>query len=186
MYGILTERDRKLAIDNSIFESMLYDYLIAQREVRSMVSRMTDTGGSGLVSDGKLDMEKALLKFQEFMYEQYRQEDERFYETNARLIFLAFLKPVLNGRGFSFVEAQTRENRRMDVVITFGAEKYIVELKIWNGKKYEEKGLAQLADYLEIQKLDTGYMVVFNFNSGKKYSNQWVEFNGKRIFEVIM
>ena len=74
----------------------------------------------------------------------------------------------------------------MDVVITFGAERFIVELKIWNGRKYEEKGLAQLAEYLEIQKLDTGYMIVFNFNSDKKYSDQWIEINGKKIFEVTM
>ena len=47
-------------------------------------------------------MEKTLLKFQEFMYEQYRQKDEKFYETNGRLIFLAYLKPIINGRGFSF------------------------------------------------------------------------------------
>ena len=45
MYGILTERNRKLAIDNGIFESMLYDYLIAQREVRAMVSRMESASG---------------------------------------------------------------------------------------------------------------------------------------------
>jgi hypothetical protein len=32
-------------------------------------------------------MEKVLLKFQQFMYEQYREEDEHFYETNGRLKF---------------------------------------------------------------------------------------------------
>jgi hypothetical protein len=81
-----------------------------------------------------LNMEQALFKFQKFMDEQYREEDEKFYGTNGKLIFLAYLKPILNGRGFSFVEAQTRENRRMDVVITFGAEQFVVELKIWYGQ----------------------------------------------------
>ena len=131
-------------------------------------------------------MEKTLLKFQEFMHEQYRQEDERFYETNGRLIFLAYLKPILNGRGFSFVEAQTRENRRMDVVITFGPEKFIVELKIWNGRAYEEKGLEQLAEYLGIQGQHKGYMIVYNFNNNKQYSAQWLKVNGKEVFEVIV
>jgi len=186
MYGILAEKERKLGIDNRIYESLLYDYMLAQQDMRAMVSRFSSTGNSLLIHNGQLDMEKALLKFQEFMYEQYRQEDERFYETNGRLIFLAYLKPILNGHGFSFVEAQTRENRRMDVVITFGAQKFVVELKIWNGRKYEEKGLEQLAEYLDTQKLEEGYMVVFNFNTDKKYSSQWLEVKGRRLFEVIV
>ncbi len=57
----------------------------------------------------------------------------------------------------------------MDVVVTFGNEKFIVELKIWNGEKYEGKGLNQLSEYLDIQGLDTGYMIVFNFNENKEY-----------------
>lgn len=103
-----------------------------------------------------------------------------------RLIFLAYLKPILNGRGFSFVEVQTRSNRRMDVVITFGNEKFIVELKIWNGEKYEDKGLNQLAEYIDFQGLNTGYMIVFNFNKDKKYKAEWIEVNDKRIFEVVL
>ena len=120
------------------------------------------------------------------MYQEYREEEEDFYETNARLIFLAYLKPILNGRGFSFVEAETRNNKRMDVVITFGNEQYIVELKIWNGKKYEDKGLKQLSEYLEIQRLDSGYMIVFNFNKNKEYQAEWKKVDGKDIFEVIV
>lgn len=72
----------------------------------------------------------------------------------------------------------------MDVVITFDRKKYIVELKIWNGKKYEEKGLKQLSEYLEIQGLKTGYMLVFNFNKNKKYKLEWLKIGSKDIFEV--
>lgn len=49
-----------------------------------------------VLDNGKLDMEKLLSKFQEFLYAEYREEDERFYETHGRLIFLAYLKPILN------------------------------------------------------------------------------------------
>ncbi|QTL99769.1 hypothetical protein GM661_18315 [Iocasia frigidifontis] len=70
--------------------------------------------------------------------------------------------------------SETRNKRRMNVVITFGRKKYIVELKLWNGKKYEEKGLKQLSEYLEIQGLETGYMLVFNFNKNKEYKAEWL------------
>lgn len=186
MYGILAEKEDKLIIHNLIFETLIYDYLLAQREMRRIASTFTNVDESQFIENGCLNMEKVLLKFQEFMYQEYRQEDEKFYETNGRLIFLAYLKPILNGRGFSFVEAQTRQNRRMDVIITFGKEKYIVELKLWNGVKYEEKGLFQLADYLDVQKLDKGYMIVFNFNRDKKCSAEWVMVKDKMIFDIVV
>lgn len=186
IYGLVVEKNRKMQVHNKLFEERIYNYMLAQQEMRALAAKFTGVDKRSIIENDKLDMEKTLLKFQEFMYEQYRQEDERFYETNGRLIFLAYLKPILNGRDFSFVEAQTRENRRMDVVITFGAQKFVVELKIWNGRKYEEKGLEQLAEYLEIQKLDAGYMIVYNFNSDKKYTAGWVEIKGRKIFELIV
>ncbi|HEX3047972.1 MAG TPA: AAA-like domain-containing protein [Bacillota bacterium] len=186
MYGILLERNGKLSLHNRIFESLIYDYLLAQEEMRAMAARLTNAEKSQLFNGAVLNMEKVLLKFQEFMNEQYRQEEERFYETNGRLIFLAYLKPVLNGRGFSFVEAQTRENRRMDVVITYGAAKFVVELKIWNGQKHEDKGLRQLTEYLEIQSLQTGYMLIFNFNKNKTPTARWLKVDEKDVFEVIV
>ena len=186
MYGLFSEKNDKLIMHNKIFETRIYNYLLEQKNIREMYKRFVAVDENQFVTDGKLDMEKCLLKFQEVMYEEYRKEDERFYESNGRLIFLAYLKPILNGRGFSFVEAQTRSNRRMDVVITFGNEKFIVELKIWNGKKHEDKGLNQLAEYLDIQGLHTGYMVVFNFNKDKAYKSEWLEVKSKRIFEVMV
>jgi uncharacterized protein YeeX (DUF496 family) len=186
MYGILAEKEGKLIIHNKVFETLLYDYLLAQKELQKLASRFTQIDKTEVMDKENLNMEKILLKFQEFMYEQYREEDERFYETNGRLIFLAYLKPILNGKGFSFVEPQTRQNKRMDIVITYGNEKYIVEIKIWNGEAYRIKGIEQLTQYLEEQVVSTGYLLAFNFNKSKKYSSQWIDVNDKRIFEVIV
>jgi hypothetical protein len=186
MYGILAENKGRLVMQNKIFETLLYEYLIAQRDVRRMASKFTQVDKSEVLENDKLDMEKLLLKFQEFMYAEYRAEDEHFYETNGRLIFLAYLKPLLNGKGFSFVEPQTRQNKRMDIVITYGAEKHIVELKIWNGEAYRLKGIEQLSEYMKEQKVDKGYLLTFNFNKNKKYTKEWIDINGKKIFEVML
>ena len=120
------------------------------------------------------------------MNQEYRKSDEKFYEANGRLLFLAFLKPIINGKGFNFVEPQTRENKRMDVVIIYQNEKFIVELKIWHGNEYEKKGMEQLAEYLDIQGLNKGYLVTFGLNKATDRPPQWVEVNGKNIFEVIV
>lgn len=186
MYGILAEKDGKLVIHNKIFESLLYDYLLAQKERQKVSSKFTQVDKNEVIDSEKLNMEKVLLKFQQFMYEQYREEDEHFYETNGRLIFLAYLKPILNGKGFSFVEPQTRQNKRMDIVITYGNEKYIVELKIWNGEPYRQKGIEQLEQYMDEQGVKEGYLLTFNFNKNKGYTSEWTNVNNKKIFEVMV
>ncbi len=186
MYGILAEHEGRFIMHNKIFETLLYEYLIAQKDVRRMASKFTQIDKSEVLENDKLDMEKLLLKFQEFMYAEYREEDEHFYETNGRLIFLAYLKPILNGKGFSFVEPQTRQNKRMDIVITYGSEKHIVELKIWNGEAYRLKGIEQLSEYMKEQNVEKGYLLTFNFNKNKKYTKEWIEINGRKIFEMIL
>ena len=37
----------------------------------------------------------------------------------------------------------------MDVVVTYGGEEYIVELKLWHGEEYRKKGIVQLKKYME-------------------------------------
>ncbi|MFW2491576.1 hypothetical protein ACN077_23900 [Clostridium chromiireducens] len=83
----------------------------------------------------------------------------------------------------------------MDIVITYGSEKHIVELKICTYKKSAErnqdhftylKGLEQLSAYMKEQKVDKGYLLVFNFNKNKKYSKEWIEINDKKILEVVV
>lgn len=41
IYGIITERNGKLTIHNRIFESLIYDYLLAQEKMRGMASNLS-------------------------------------------------------------------------------------------------------------------------------------------------
>jgi len=41
MYGILSEDDGKLSMNNKIFEMLLYDYLIAQKDIQEAASKFT-------------------------------------------------------------------------------------------------------------------------------------------------
>lgn len=85
------------------------------------------------------------------------------------------------------VEPQTRDNRRMDLVVTYGNEEYIIELKIWRGEKYEEQGRDQLASYLTMRGTAEGYLVTFDFSKQRKETEpHWIEHMGKRIFETTI
>jgi hypothetical protein len=69
------------------------------------------------------------------MRSEYRSEDDKFLEQQGRLLFLCFLKPIINGTGHYYVEPETRNNTRMDIVVAYGEEEYIIELKIWRGEE---------------------------------------------------
>ncbi len=182
IYGILEKEDGKVRIHNRFYEQLIYNYMVSNLETSGEV-RFAPLGGGFMNEEGSLNIERAIEKFQEFMKEQFSSKDSAFIERNGRLLFLAFLRPIINGKGFDFKEVQISEEMRLDVVITFGAKKHIVELKKWYGEKAHQHGLTQLADYLERQNMEQGYLIVFD--SRRKSNNigkrKWVTVNSKKI-----
>jgi hypothetical protein len=132
---------------------------------------------------GGLDIKKVFLKFQEFMKENYGEKDRDFVERNGRLLFLAFIRPVINGRGFDFKEVQVSEEKRLDIVITFDNRKYIIELKIWRGEVYHREGLRQLCHYLDLQNETQGYLLIYDLRKESGQAGKWetVDTEGKKI-----
>ena len=72
----------------------------------------------------------------------------------------------------------------MDIVITCRDKRYVVELKIWHGPKYHQKGLKQLSDYFDTCSLKQGYLLIYNFNKNKEYKQEHIKFEDKQIFAV--
>lgn len=185
MFGILTDRENIVCISNVIFETYLYNHII----VGKMREQHTFSyENSQFIENGELDMERALQKFQEIMKAEYRDEDMSFIERQGRLLFLCFMKPIINGKGNYYVEPETRDNARMDVVISYGGHEYIVELKIWRGQKYRQKGLEQLEKYLDSRNSKKGYLVSFQFNHNKAYVQNTVILGDsqKEVYEIIV
>lgn len=183
LYGIFENKEGLLKIHNRIYEQRIYNYMISRIET-DVDPGFYNFKDNFLKTDGSLDFKEVLRKFQQFVKEQYSDKDQLFLERHGRLLFLAFIKPIINGRGFDFKEVQVSQEKRLDVVITFERQKYIVELKIWRGEKYHEQGLEQLVDYLERQHVDQGYLISFNFNQNKEYKEEEIHKSGKDIFAV--
>jgi len=189
MHGIFKTSGPYVTIHNRIYEELIYNYMTTDFRIKELLKAKTGDYTFEeyyLTEDGNLDFEKVLLKFQEFMKKEYSKRDETFLERNGRLIFLAFLKPIINGKGYDFKEAQASEEKRMDVVVTYNRKKFIVELKVWRGKNAHEKGIIQLSDYLETQGLPNGYLVIFDFakKAKKVYKHERIISNQKEIFAV--
>ncbi|MDR3305405.1 MAG: AAA-like domain-containing protein [Clostridiales Family XIII bacterium] len=186
LYGIFIEKDGKMAIHNQLFEEMIYAYLLEQQNIRQLARPLLSVEQGQFTESGRLDMELVLRKFREFMHREYRKEDGKFIERNGRMLFLAYLKPIINGRGNYWVEPETRENKRMDIAVTYSDEVFIVELKIWYGKEYIQKGLLQLAGYLDIQGESKGYLITFGLGQMDDAEPEWIKAEGKSIFSVIV
>ena len=186
MFSYIRKNQRgKTIIHNLIFEEALFMYFgnKTMREQGTKISPFV----LNYVQNGKLNMEHVVTRFRDLMREEYRESTVPFLEKEGRLLFLTFLKPIINGIGFYYVEPQTRDNRRMDLVVTYDKQEFIVELKIWRGDKYEQTGCEQLSEYLATRGMDEGYLVTFDFSKNKQDKEpEWVEVNGKRMFEVIV
>ncbi len=155
-----------------------------------MISK-TETSNSFPTYEGKyiknniLNVKNLLLGFQQFMQENHSGKNKEFLEKHGTLLFLAYTKPIINGKGFDFKEVQISEERRLDVVITYLDQKYIIELKIWRGKQAHAEGLDQLSDYLDRQNLKTGYLLIYDFRvNEKQYKHQEIKHKDKDVFAV--
>ena len=175
-----------LMVHNQVFEQKLYNYLSTKEMMKSPFgfSEVQKT----YIVNGKLNMPYVIERFQSIMQAEYRRTNESFLESQGRLLFLCFLKPIINGTGFYYVEPETRNGGRMDIVVTYGGEEFVIELKIWRGEKYETEGKVQLAEYLKIRNLNEGYLVTFSFLKNKVLQEEpeWIEYDGKRIYEAVI
>ena len=183
LYGILVEKSGKMRIHNLIYADVITDYMISKIEV-SKTKKGLDFGIGYKNDDDTLNMQAVMLGFQAFMKKEYSRKDRDFLEKNGRLVFLAFLKPIINGSGYDFKEPQISDEKRLDVVITYLHEKFVAELKLWYGQKAHEEGLKQLSDYLDRQNLNEGYLLIFDHSEIKKWQSEEIAVNGKTIFAV--
>ena len=168
---------------NRIYEQLNYDYMASNLEIKMQADNYNFLH-QFMLPNNELDIEQILLKFQQFIKEQYSEKDKGFLEREWRLVFLAFIKPIINGSGYDFKEPQISEEKRLDIVITYYQHRYIIELKIWRGPKRHQEGLLQLSDYLSIHGMEKGYLLIFDPRQEKSRETKLIMQDGKQIFAV--
>ena len=186
MFGFLTEKNGQVAIANRIFEMYLLNLFMTEEAGKSEVYLKGDRDGIGFIRNNRLDMDLVLKKFVEYFHEICGDKDETFIEKNGRKFFLLYLKPIINGTGNYYMEAQTRDARRTDVIVDYLGEQFIVELKIWHGNEYNTRGEKQLTNYLEYFHRDKGYLLSFNFNQKKEIGVKEIQVGDKTIVEAVV
>ena len=100
-----------------------------------------------------------------------------------------FVYDVNNGGRLEFVQdgnVLTISTPYTDVIVDYHGEQSIIELKIWRGQEYNNRGEQQLLDYLDYYHLDKGYMLCFNFNKHKTPGVYDVKLGDKLLVEAVV
>ena len=186
MFGFIRNEKEMAVISNRIFEMVLYNFFISEEFALNMMYKAGVQERNQFIIGGHLDVRKILEKFVETFDYLYGGQDDNFLEETGRRYFLLFLKPIINGVGNYSIEPETRNSERMDLVIYYGGEQYICELKIWRGNAYNERGEEQLSAYLDYFHLKKGYMLSFNFNKKKEIGVKEIVVEDKVLIEAVV
>ena len=190
---IRPDSNSRAQIHNLIFQNVLYEYFIAEKAL----SRLESSMGVFTDKNGDLNMPLIINRFQDLVrhsrsrlikVDENDDGQKSFLEREGRFMFICFLKPIINGTGFYYTEPENDDGSRMDLVITYNHKEYIIELKIWHGTEYEISGREQLSKYLEKRNMQEGYLVTFSFLKEKVIQEkpEWIEYDGKRIYEAVV
>lgn len=184
MYGFIVNNHNTVAIANRIFEMRLYNYFIGESNKNEDLKQLAAANKSIFVDeDGWLNIRKIMEHFIKEHNIIHEGDSEKFLEQEGRERFLTYLAPIINGTGTYSIEEQTRDHKRMDVVVHYLGRRYIIELKIWRGERYNAEGEKQISEYLDRFGLDTGYMLSFNFNKKKEPGVHLVHVGDKLLYE---
>ena len=187
MFNYIVNKEGKIAVACRIMETRLYNLFI-KKEEQSDFYKQGQIDKNQFIKNGVIDMAHLLERFVVHMNQTYKMDhDNEFIENDARKVFLTYLRPIINGIGSYHIEEQTRDHDRMDVVIDYLGKQYVVELKIWRGNAYNERGEEQLYRYLEYFDLQQGYLLSFCFNKTKKSGLlPPVKLKGRTLIEAIV
>jgi len=185
MYGFLKNADGKTRVANRIFEMRIYNYFVLQ-EIKA-ADYTLNSAKAAIVQGGRFDMELCLKKFRQHYDEITSGKDLKFLERHGTLLFLSYLKPLINGEGDYYVEPQVGDFR-LDIVLQYRSERYVMEVKLWHGGKKHDEAYGQLHAYLEKKGASEGYLLTFDFRreQNKERKAEWVAYNGKKIFDIIV
>ena len=190
MYGFICNNHNTVAISNRIFEMLLYTHFIGESNQNNDLKQIASEMKSSFIeADGSLNIPAIMEHFIKEHNRIHGENTEKFLEKEGRERFITYVSAIINGTGTYSIEEQTRDQRRMDLVIHYLGRRYIIELKIWRGERYNAKGEQQIIDYLNYWGLSTGYMLSFNFNKNKDFNAepvQRIQIGNKILFEGVV
>lgn len=187
MFGLVKRQEHIVLPANRIFEILLYNYFLASPKMQKESfydAALKDK--NQFICQGHLNMELILERFVLHFDELYGDKGQSFLEEDGRRYFLLYLRPIINGVGNYYIESRTRNMERTDIIVDYRGEQFVIELKIWRGNAYNERGEEQLSAYLNYYHLRKGYMLSFNFNRKKQVGVKKLRLGERVLVEAVV
>ncbi|MFZ4661508.1 MAG: AAA-like domain-containing protein [Caldilineaceae bacterium] len=142
------------------------------------------------VVDGQLQMATLLSRFREFVERRGREAfkvTDLPQEATGQYLLMAYLDLIVRQLGGDLFTEVDSGDGRLDLIVVYRGQRYIVETKIWRGPVEFDNGLAQLAAYLTTEGETRGYYVVFHArpNVYGQLAQEELEFQKTQADKVI-
>ena len=186
MFNYITNNNGAVKISSRILETWLYELFYVEDGKASEIASVSGFDKNQFVENGQLNIEKIIQRFIIYYNDIYGDKDEKFHESEGRKYFMFYVKPIINGVGNYYIEAETRDQLRTDMIIDYLGHQYIIEMKIWRGNSYNERGEQQLLEYLDYYHLNKGYLMSFCFNKNKQIGVHTVHIGNREIVEGVV
>ncbi|MEK9150318.1 MAG: AAA-like domain-containing protein, partial [Candidatus Desantisbacteria bacterium] len=193
MYGIIKDDNGLCEISNPIYKKVLLQYF-SPESIESTLLFPNGTTPSTFIKEGEIDLKSLLVHFKEFV----ERVGVKLFdivssrkESAGQYLLMSYLDLFIRTLdGYSIIETPSGRGR-IDVLLHYNGRKYVVELKIWRGKEYFEKGKKQLIEYLRSENLKQGYLVLFDprekgFKDFKENQTFEDEMDGYGILSLVI
>lgn len=194
MYGLIKEGEEdNTEIANPIYKKVLLKTFAPSTDRDSFFPNGLTP--SIFIEGEEINLKSLLVHFKEFV----ERIGVRLFdivsslnkESAGQYLLISYLDMFIRTMdGYSIIETPSGRGR-IDVLLHYQGKRYVVELKIWRGERYFEKGKKQLIRYLRSENLEEGYMVLFDprekeFREFKENQMMEDDVDGYRILSFVI
>lgn len=165
MFGVIKEADGRAEIANPIYHRVLWDHFRSADDNGLSRSFHEKEFCSFITPEGRIDMRGILVNFKEFIERigvGLFDLTDRPRESVGQYLLMSYLDLFRRAiKGHLLLETPSGRGR-LDVLLLYGGQSYVVETKIWRGEVAFEYALEQVKRYAGTEHVKEGYLVFFD------------------------
>ena len=165
--GLLSTADQRLEIANPIYKQIIPAALSTKFQRAIVLNERSYFGKTGF-----LDMTLLLERFTQFYREnaQIWLQGYQYKESGPHLLLLAFMQRIINGGG-QICREYALGTRRVDLLVRWKLQTFVLELKIKHSESVLAQGLEQIAAYMDSSGGE-GHLIIFDPDINKSWDEK--------------
>ena len=170
--GLIKEIDGKIQPANPIYAEVIIRKLSYDAQQKFVLEK-PDYMLPRYLKAGKMDIHYLLTDFQQFWRENSDiwTEKMQYKEAAPHLLLQGFLQRIMNGGGH-IIREMAAGTGRLDLGVVYEGVTYPIEIKLWRGDSYYQRGLEQAARYIDVYGCKEGWLVVFDQRKGRTWDEK--------------